>query len=41
MQERIRIKVVKNAKNRRVPNSNIVDVGGGGDCFWRVVSSTL
>lgn len=31
----------KQRKNRRVPNSNIVDVGGGGDCFWRVVSHQL
>lgn len=31
----------KKRKKRRVPNSNIVDVGGGGDCFWRVVSHQL
>ena len=31
----------KKDKIRGVPNTKIVDVGGGGDCFWRVVSHQL
>ena len=31
----------KKRKNRRVQGIDIVDVGGGGDCFWRSVSHQL